>query len=120
MGVEEYRSKVLASVAQSYGQMMSFQKAFNLLPCISGDWDFLEICETILNSEETLSKEKVSTFLKDALYQVLPLSSQRRRQIYLKVVQQALPHVVKHLPAEQARSILAFLEEQWDVPSKVF
>ncbi len=98
IGDEQSRSKALASVAQGYGQLVSVQKAYDLLSSISVDHDFLQTCEAILKSEETLSKEKISAFIKDALYQVFPLTSQHSRRVYLKVVQQALLLVVKHLP----------------------
>ena len=64
---------------------------------------------------ETLSEKKIATFLKEALYTILPLVSQRSRRVYLEVILQAVPFIAKHFPADQARPFLAFLEEQWNV-----
>ena len=114
IGDEQLCSEELVSVARGYGQVKAFQKVYDLLPSISNDQYFLATCKIIFTSAENLSEGKAGKFILDAIYHVLPLASQRRRFVYLQMVGEAVPFIVKYCQVDDVRSVLVFLEEQWN------
>ncbi len=114
IGDEWDRSEALAFVVQSYGQMRLYQRVYDLLPSIYDDHYFLQTCKAIFSDAQIVSEEKAGKFVIDAIFNILPIAAQHSRRVYLKVIGEAVPSIIKHFPADEARSVLVFLEEQWN------
>ncbi len=112
IGLEEHRSWALSSVAEGYAKLMKVAETSDLLFRISEDRHFLKACEAIFQAAGEISGDKAKIFPLSILYRILPLASQRSRRVYFRVASQSIPLLTPHLPPEQIRPILAFLEER--------
>lgn len=112
IGDEESRSEALSSVLQVQVQMMKISRAVDILSGISTPNHFLQACVAIFKTGESLPANEAGAMFIDSLYRIFPFASVHERYVFLKAAQQVLPFLRRHLPQEQFRRILLFLEEQ--------